>query len=472
MREFVQNFVDEFTGAIKGVFWKDVAEIAKLIHATYEHEGRVFTIGNGGSSAVASHFANDLNKTVLGHKGNERAKRFQAICLADNTPVLTAWANDVGFEQVFAEQLKNFMQGKDLLFAISSSGNSPNIIRAVEVAKARQAVVVGLTGFSGGKLKELADTNLHIPVNDYVIVESAHDTFCHLLTRYFTQALLEEGEEGQKIEEKKVIALLPAQPDFEIQPLLDLMKNVGKKLLGWRKDLNQQVVEYKKNSKEVVSEIDRRAEIMIKEEIKKLHPDWSFQGEEFGKEGENQQNTVIIDPIDGTKNYLSGSPLFATQIAGVSGEKINWGIIYLPALDELFWAVKGKGAFLNGQPIRVSRQDKLELALQCFGLGHEAENIINLPAAIKSSLAEPRSLGSAGVHFAFLATGRIDIYLASEAGFYDIAPGLIIVKEAGGRIEEIPFDDKQLGKILIVGNPHLTEEAKRSLTDHLASSRW
>lgn len=189
MRTYIENYFNETKKAIDGISWREVAQIAKLFHATYEHHGRIFTIGNGGSSAVASHFANDMNKTVLGHKGEKQARPFQVYCLSDNTPVFTAWANDLGYEHVFSEQLRNLAQGKDLLFAISSSGNSENIIRAVKLAKSRNVIVVGLTGFDGGRLKKLADASIHIKSARYAIIENAHDAICHLITSYFSELI-------------------------------------------------------------------------------------------------------------------------------------------------------------------------------------------------------------------------------------------------------------------------------------------
>lgn len=189
MENYIKKFFQELNSQINKISWKEIAQAIKLLQSTYEYDGRVYLIGNGGSAAIASHFANDLNKTVIGHKGEKRAKRFQAMALSDNIPVLTAWANDVGFEKIFSEQLKNFAQDKDLLIAISSSGNSPNIIEAVETAKNLHLAVIGLVGFDGGKLLPLSDAKVHVPSSSYAIVESAHDAICHLITTYFEETI-------------------------------------------------------------------------------------------------------------------------------------------------------------------------------------------------------------------------------------------------------------------------------------------
>lgn len=189
MEDYIKSFLKELNTEINKVSWKEIAFGIKLMQAAYEHDGKIFLIGNGGSAAIASHFANDLNKTVFGQKGEKKAKRFQAICLADNTSALTAWANDVGFEEVFAEQLKNFAQEKDVLTAVSSSGNSPNIIRAAQTCKNLNMALISLTGFDGGKLLPLSDAKIHIPSQKYEIIESGHETICHLITTYFKEVI-------------------------------------------------------------------------------------------------------------------------------------------------------------------------------------------------------------------------------------------------------------------------------------------
>ncbi|MFH1575543.1 MAG: SIS domain-containing protein [Candidatus Nealsonbacteria bacterium] len=189
MENYIKNFFDELGAEMQKISWLEIAKAIKILHSTYENNGRIFMIGNGGSSAIASHFANDLNKTVLGHAGNKQIKRFQAMTLSDNVPVLTAWANDVGFESVFSEQLKNFGGEKDTLLAISSGGKSPNIIKAAKTAKDLNMSIVGLMGFDGGELLNLSDAKIHVPSFKYGIVESAHSAICHMITTYFEELL-------------------------------------------------------------------------------------------------------------------------------------------------------------------------------------------------------------------------------------------------------------------------------------------
>ena len=180
-----------------------VAEGLQLIEKAYHECRQVFLIGNGGSASTASHIACDLQKGTLtyghgsafvGHVNTvvtrhseaqpKNPRRFRVTSLCDNTELITAWANDSGYEVIFSEQLKTFAEEGDLLIAISASGNSPNIIRAVDVAKLKGMKVIGLTGFAGGKLRELADVPIHVESKDYGIIENCHLIFGHLATKY------------------------------------------------------------------------------------------------------------------------------------------------------------------------------------------------------------------------------------------------------------------------------------------------
>jgi D-sedoheptulose 7-phosphate isomerase len=136
----------------------------------------VFLIGNGGSGSNASHFCEDAGKCTLrpADYDNDAKPRLRILSLTDNTPYILAWANDEGFERVFAEQLKNLASPGDLLIAISGSGNSPNILRAVEWANRNGLKTFGCTGYTGGKLRSLAQQGLHVPLDDMGVVETIH----------------------------------------------------------------------------------------------------------------------------------------------------------------------------------------------------------------------------------------------------------------------------------------------------------
>ena len=148
-----------------------------LLVETMENGNTVYVFGNGGSSATASHFQNDFNKGVSEHT----EKKFNLLCLNDNVATVMAVANDIGFEEVFRFQLQGHIKPGDVVLAISGSGNSKNVINAVEYAKVRGNKIIGLTGFGGGKLRELADVSLHVPINSMQITEDIHMVFDHLM---------------------------------------------------------------------------------------------------------------------------------------------------------------------------------------------------------------------------------------------------------------------------------------------------
>jgi D-sedoheptulose 7-phosphate isomerase len=141
--------------------------------------------------ALATHWVSDFNKTVFSHHLDKRIRRFQAVRLPTTEAELTAWANDVGFEMVFAGPLQNYLREIDAVIAISSSGSSENVIKAVELAKSRNIPVIGLSGFDGGRLNQLADAKVFIPTQkgEYEIVESVHGVILHLITKYFKDYL-------------------------------------------------------------------------------------------------------------------------------------------------------------------------------------------------------------------------------------------------------------------------------------------
>jgi D-sedoheptulose 7-phosphate isomerase len=169
-------FLDRVAGELARIDAAEVKALAAAIYRCYETRNFVFVCGNGGSGSNASHFCEDLGKGTLRREDfdNDNKKRLRILSLTDNTPYILAWANDEGFERIFVEQLKNIASPGDLLIAISGSGNSPNVLQAVEWAKGHGLRTFGCTGFSGGKLRTLAHESLHVPLEDMGIVESIH----------------------------------------------------------------------------------------------------------------------------------------------------------------------------------------------------------------------------------------------------------------------------------------------------------
>lgn len=162
-----------------------IDETLCLLEDCLKQERNIYIFGNGGSSATASHFQNDFNKGVSEHT----EKKFRFTCLNDNVATMMAVANDIGFDEVFRFQLQGKFKSSDVIFAISGSGNSKNVINAVEYAKEQGCTIVGLTGYDGGKLKELSDISLHAPIKSMQITEDIHMIFDHLMMSVFYKTL-------------------------------------------------------------------------------------------------------------------------------------------------------------------------------------------------------------------------------------------------------------------------------------------
>ena len=189
--EFAKDYIHGLKGVLDRLPLKPIDEITQAIEQAQNDRRQVFVIGNGGSAATASHMMNDLCKGTLGHKGDAPWPRLRVIALTDNVSLMTAWANDVHYDRVFSEPLKNLAQRGDLLVAISASGNSPNIIAAVEAAKHLGVQVIGLAGFGGGKLAKMADVSFVVPSDEYGPVEDAHMILDHIITGYLYEKLKE-----------------------------------------------------------------------------------------------------------------------------------------------------------------------------------------------------------------------------------------------------------------------------------------
>jgi D-sedoheptulose 7-phosphate isomerase len=169
-------FLDRIGLELKRIDPAEVRALADRMFDAYLAGRMIFVIGNGGSGSNASHFCEDIGKGTLRMPQDLTSdkKRFRILSLTDNTPYILAWGNDEGFDKVFVEQLKNLAQPGDLLVAISGSGNSRNILTAVEWANAHGLTTFGCTGFAGGKLRDLATFGLHVPLDDMGIVETVH----------------------------------------------------------------------------------------------------------------------------------------------------------------------------------------------------------------------------------------------------------------------------------------------------------
>lgn len=182
MRDYTQDIAAYFERLKQTIDRIDKQSLSQLMNVLDEARlaGRtVYIMGNGGSSATSSHFVCDFNKGI----SEKQKQKFRFICLNDNIPTLMAYANDVSFEEIFVGQLRNFMQAGDVVIGISGSGNSGNVLKAIEYANANGGITVGLTGYSGGKLKEMAKHNVHIPINDMQIAEDLHMVLDHCMMK-------------------------------------------------------------------------------------------------------------------------------------------------------------------------------------------------------------------------------------------------------------------------------------------------
>jgi D-sedoheptulose 7-phosphate isomerase len=184
----IRSYLDRLLKTLDGMPVDDIAKLSETLYRAYTDGKQVFILGNGGSASTASHMAADLGKNTIG----PNMSRFRIMSLNDNIPLLTALSNDLGYDNMFAEQLQNLIQPGDVLIVISGSGNSPNVLKAMEYAQSRSAQVAALLGFGGGKAAELSDLNVVIDSDDYGVVEDAHLIVNHILVEHFRQRLATE----------------------------------------------------------------------------------------------------------------------------------------------------------------------------------------------------------------------------------------------------------------------------------------
>ena len=185
-REFIENYLTEVNGVLQRISVEDTDKTIEILFNAWENGNRIYTCGNGGSASTATHFACDLSKTVA----SEGKRGFKAECLNDNIPLMLALINDDGFDNLFIEQLKTKFQEKDVLICISVHGGagkdkadlwSQNLIKAMSYVKENGGKTIGLSGFDGGPMKEIADACIVVPSNSTPYVESLHMALEHLI---------------------------------------------------------------------------------------------------------------------------------------------------------------------------------------------------------------------------------------------------------------------------------------------------
>jgi D-sedoheptulose 7-phosphate isomerase len=188
---FIEGYVSFFAKALGDLVADEIDTLVASLLDAYERNARIFIAGNGGSASLAAHFACDLEKSASGPNPRLVHKRLRAQSLNENMATLTAWANDEGYRHVFAEQLRTHAESGDVLIVISASGNSPNIVAALETAAEIGVSTIALTGFDGGRAQELADQSLHVAANDYGVVEGIHGVLTHVVSACLALALSE-----------------------------------------------------------------------------------------------------------------------------------------------------------------------------------------------------------------------------------------------------------------------------------------
>lgn len=185
--DFVRRYLGDLKSVLDSMDPGCVAAAAEALRSAHARRRCIYVMGNGGSAAAATHLAADLGKNAA-RAGKER---FRVMSLCENQSSITAYANDCGYETVFAEQLRAWLEPQDVLIAISASGNSANVIKAVELARERGATSIGITGFDGGKLRALVDVSVNVAKGNIEQVEDAHIVVVHLLVSLFKYGIMD-----------------------------------------------------------------------------------------------------------------------------------------------------------------------------------------------------------------------------------------------------------------------------------------
>jgi len=258
---------------------------------------------------------------------------------------------------------------------------------------------------------------------------------------------------------------------MDLDQLLEKTKTIAKEAGAFirkeRQSFKVEDIEHK-GFNDLVSYVDKEAEKIIVEGLQKALPEAGFITEEGTNTTRQDVYNWIIDPLDGTTNFIHGLPIFSVSIALIKDEKLLIGVVYEVNLDECFWAISGGGAFCNGQPIRISSAPNLSHSLIATGFPYyDFDLISNYLAALQRLMQKShgiRRLGSAAVDLAYVACGRVDAFFEYNLNSYDVAAGALIVMEAGGRVSD--FDDGQnfvFGRQILASNGMIHNELLKEL---------
>jgi D-sedoheptulose 7-phosphate isomerase len=183
--EYATDYFDGIRSSIEEIDPQELEAICREFRRAWQEDKRIFILGNGGSASTSSHMATDLGKGTA----QPGLKRFKVIGVTDNMSMITAYANDMSYDDVFVEQLKNHLEPGDLVVGVTGSGNSPNVLKAIRWAREAGAVTVGFIGFGGGKLSSMVDHQITFSSDNYGVVEDLHLSLNHILTQFFTHEL-------------------------------------------------------------------------------------------------------------------------------------------------------------------------------------------------------------------------------------------------------------------------------------------
>lgn len=199
----IHDYFTTLKNAIDYLNYNQIEKAVVALMSAYENGRTVFIFGNGGSASLASHMACDLGKNTLGRVYDENERRFRVVSLTDNIATITAYANDLSFDDIFIQQMRNLVEPEDVVFAISGSGKSPNIIKALEYAKSCGALTIGLLGFkNGGPAGQMVDIPIIVNSDHYGIIEGIHTEIEHFLTEILSK-LKKEWDERNTIKSQE-----------------------------------------------------------------------------------------------------------------------------------------------------------------------------------------------------------------------------------------------------------------------------
>lgn len=254
-----------------------------------------------------------------------------------------------------------------------------------------------------------------------------------------------------------------------IATMIAAAREAGQGLMQDRARIASLTVQSKAGVADMFSEADLRAEATVRRALMAFAPDYGFLGEEGGLEpGADPHHVWMVDPLDGTTNFLTGSPLFAVNIGLVRDGEVIAGVTLVPALDELFWAESGQGAWLNDQPIRVSARATLEQAVLGVGIPFATKPDHHLfhteMQRLTPRVTGIRRLGAGAIDMAWVACGRHDAYWEQSVSPWDMAAGVVIVREAGGLVTDTkggPLD--LMGGTVLASSPAIQQELLKAI---------